>query len=57
MVQLGAHPIVWDVPNEQHSPTEADRIVREHVRWHIADGGLVPIEPTLHGRVTRATTR
>jgi len=57
MVQLGAHPIVWDVPNEQHSPTEADRIVREHVRWHIADGGLVPIEPTLHGRMTRATTR
>jgi WD40 repeat protein len=52
-VSLGAHPMIWRFPNEQRSPAEVDRIVREHVRWRIVDGRLVPLEATVHGRVVR----
>jgi hypothetical protein len=53
VVTLGSHPLIWRLPLERRSPQEIDNIVRDRVRWRVVDGRLVPVEATLHGRVTR----
>ncbi|MFT3695935.1 MAG: carboxypeptidase regulatory-like domain-containing protein [Kofleriaceae bacterium] len=52
IVTQGRHPVVWRLPREERSPAEVDRVVREHIRWRIVEGKLLPLEAKLGGRVT-----